>query len=101
MPCLTPSPNETTKAFGYDLFEGVYDFMENSGQFHALLIPWEVVGSGGEQYSTYGAFNDEVKTHAVQIIVSGGDVAAQWAEFIDSIADKIKLVEDELNATIP
>lgn len=100
MPCLTPSPNETTRAFGYDLFEGVYDFMANSGHFKAQLIPWEVVGSGGEQYSTYGSFDDEVKTHATQIIVNGGDVAAQWHEFIDSIADKIKLVEDELNATL-
>lgn len=97
---LTASPNETTVEYGYKLFEPIYDYMENSGNFVAQKMPWEVMAWDGPAYSEYGYFYNDISTEISKIMVGGGDGQAQWEAFIDSMSDKLNEVLDELNANL-
>ena len=97
---LTASPNETTVEYGYKLFEPIYDYMENSGNFVAQKMPWEVMAWDGPAYSEYGYFYNDISTEISKIMVGGGDGQAQWEAFIDSMSGKLNEVLDELNANL-
>ena len=99
---LTASPNETSVTYGYDLFEPVYDYMQNSGNFKCQHIPWEVMAWDGPAYSEYGYFESDVNAQMEIIVTDSNDIDAkeEWLKWIDSISDKIKEVEDELNANL-
>ena len=97
---LTASPNETTVEYGYKLFEPIYDYMENSGNFVAQKMPWEVMAWDGPAYSEYGYFYNDISTEISKIMVGGGDGQAPWEAFIDSMSGKLNEVLDELNANL-
>ena len=97
---LTASPNETSVEYGYKLFEPVYDYMANSGNFVAQKMPWEVMAWNGPEYSEYGYFYSDISTEISKIMVSDVDAHEAWAAFRESISDKLKAVEDELNANL-
>ena len=97
---LTASPNETTVTYGYDLFEPIYDYMENSGNFVAQKMDLRAMAWDGPAYSEYGYFYNDISTEISKIMVSGGDAKAQWKEFVDSMSDKVQAVLDELNENL-
>lgn len=95
---LVPSPHETTRMEGYEAFEGIFDFMRNSPDFHVHTLNWDVQTFGGEQFALYGGFGSDVSAKQVEIIAAGGDVDAAWDAFLDEMEPKWRPVADELNA---
>ena len=97
---LTASPNETSVEYGYKLFEPIYDYMENSGNFVAQEMPWEVMAWNGPEYSEYGYFYSDISTKISEILASDVDAHEAWHAFIEENSDKLQAVLDELNANL-
>lgn len=92
------APNETTDASGYDAYETFFEWMK-SDAYKPQLKDWNSEAFGGELYSTVGPdVNTKFSEKTTEIVVGGGDVEAQWNDFLASMQEDVDAIEAEMNA---